>query len=717
MRSRADLPYIPALDGIRGVAVLGILLFHAGHLVGGWLGVDLFLVLSGFLITSILLSEYEATEKISISRFWIRRARRLIPGLYAALIGVSLYALLVAHPEELARIRADGIATVFYVANWHAIYAGHDYWEMFGAPSPLDHTWSLAIEEQFYLLWPPLAYWVLRRSPGSTRSLAALSLGFALVSAAWMIYQFDASRGTARLYFGTDTRAAATLLGAALAAILRPGLRRSLQESRPGADAVAWIGIATLGWAWGNLDGQDPAVYQGGLFILSISGAGVIGGAVLAPQGLAARLFSLAPLRMLGVVSYGVYLWHWPIYLVLTPGRVPLDGWALTIVRIAVTLVVSAASYRFLERPIRFGALTSQRAGALLFAGTFVVCASLVAATYTPEPFGAEDAPLAEGSFPAEGSSSVEDSVDILIVGDSLGQAIAPGFRSEARRRGLRTKSLSRWGCGIIHADRLRSLGGGSSFDLAPCLALSASWRSYAATHHPDTVLILEGWPGAGEKRFGGSWHQPCTTEFDTKFGDDLTDTVHSLQASGSLPAIVTTAPPILSDLNAIMSEHWPNLSSDQLKDLFQRNSECQNRVRREVAEQTGALLLDLDAYLCPHGRCRREMNGVRLRSDGLHFRGPGARLISTWLLDQIEALKTPQPRSAPGNAADHAYHSPQASQAPSIPKIQVDAPTRPTPMTIAPILPPCVPIQDGARPPRRAGAEPRCREAARLRT
>ena len=317
--------------------------------------------------------------------------------MYAALIGVSIYAVLVAYPEELARIRADGIATVFYVANWHAIYAGHDYWEMFGAPSPLDHTWSLAIEEQFYLLCPPLAYWVLRRSEGSTRSLAALSLGLALLSAAWMIYQFDASEGTARLYFGTDTRAAATLLGAALAAILRPSIRRWPQESRPGADALAWLGIATLGWAWGNLGGQIPAVYQGALFILSISGVCVIGGAVLAPQGLAARLFSLAPLRMLGVVSYRVYLWH------------------------------------------------------------------------------------------------------------------------------------------------------------------------------------------------------------------------------------------------------WPNLSSDQLKDLFQRNSECQNRVRREVAEQTGALLLDLDAYLCPHRRCRREMNGVRLRSDGLHFRGPGARLISTWLLDQIEALKTPQ--------------------------------------------------------------------------
>src|SRR5260370_13714265 len=145
---------VRALDGLRGAAVVAVLLFHAGHLVGGYLGVDLFFVLSGFLITGLLLAEWEHTGEMRLRAFWARRARRLLPALVAMLCGVVAYAAFAAHAIQLGAIRSDSLATLGYVANWHSIIGGHSYWDVFSAPSPLNHTWSLAIEEQFYLLWP-----------------------------------------------------------------------------------------------------------------------------------------------------------------------------------------------------------------------------------------------------------------------------------------------------------------------------------------------------------------------------------------------------------------------------------------------------------------------------------------------------------------------------------------------------------------------------------
>ena len=169
---------IPALDGLRGVAVAGVLAFHAGLLPGGYLGVDLFFVLSGFLITSLLVAEHAREGRIRLGAFWARRARRLIPALFTALALAGLHAATLARPDELARIRADALASLIYVTNWRAVVVGNEYWALFRAPSPLEHLWSLAIEEQFYVAWPPLVSAALalglRRSPTRARGLAPL---------------------------------------------------------------------------------------------------------------------------------------------------------------------------------------------------------------------------------------------------------------------------------------------------------------------------------------------------------------------------------------------------------------------------------------------------------------------------------------------------------------------------------------------------------------
>jgi peptidoglycan/LPS O-acetylase OafA/YrhL len=153
-RSGTSIRHVTALDGLRGVAVAGVLLFHAGHLAGGYLGVDLFFVLSGYLITSLLLAERQATGTVALKAFWGRRARRLLPALALMLLAVALYARLIAQPSDLHQIRMDALATIAYVANWRDVLTHFSYWSLFTAPSPLQHTWSLAIEEQFYIVWP-----------------------------------------------------------------------------------------------------------------------------------------------------------------------------------------------------------------------------------------------------------------------------------------------------------------------------------------------------------------------------------------------------------------------------------------------------------------------------------------------------------------------------------------------------------------------------------
>src|SRR4051794_2930819 len=212
---RTRLPHVDALDGLRGVAVLGVLAFHLGHLRGGFLGVDLFFVLSGFLITSLLLAEWRRDGRIALGAFWARRARRLLPAVLVLIAAIAAYAATNPPSVAMHALRGDALATLAYVANWHAIVADHSYWELFSVPSLLAHTWSLAIEEQLYVVWPLIVVVALRFG---RRALLFTALGLGVASAIAMIVLHGDGDPTSRVYFGTDTRAAAVLFGAALAA-------------------------------------------------------------------------------------------------------------------------------------------------------------------------------------------------------------------------------------------------------------------------------------------------------------------------------------------------------------------------------------------------------------------------------------------------------------------------------------------------------------------
>ena len=360
---RATIPHVPALDGLRGIAVAGVLLFHAGRLTGGYLGVDLFFVISGFLITSLLLAETRAACSIGLGSFWARRARRLLPALGGVLVGVALYAVVFAEASELGRIRGYGVATIGYVANWRSILARQDYWALFQAPSPLEHTWSLAIEEQFYLVWPlvfvGLLVWWKRDTPEAVLVTALMG---AAASTAIMFALYD-SGNPSRVYFGTDARATGVLLGAALAAALVVRHPARSRVGRLSIQVAGVVGVVVLAVAWTRLDGQSPRLYRGGFALCAVAAVAVIAAVTRPRSGLMARAMSFGPLCLLGIISYGVYLWHWPVYITLNSARTGVSGWPLFLIQLVVTLVIATASFVWLEQPIREGVFSARRWG------------------------------------------------------------------------------------------------------------------------------------------------------------------------------------------------------------------------------------------------------------------------------------------------------------------------------------------------------------------
>lgn len=362
--------YMPGLDGLRAIAVLAVIAYklELGWAQGGLLGVGVFFTLSGYLITDLLLEQREAIGRLRLGDFWLRRARRLLPALFLMLAVVAVWVALL-EPSQLPALRADVIAAVLYVSNWWYIFQDVSYFAQFGPPPPLGHLWSLAVEEQFYVVWPLLLWLGLRYVRGRYR-LAGLTLAAAALSATLMALLYEPGLDATRVYDGTDTRAFGLLLGAALAMVwpsrslrahltpvgsrrerrYRLRIRRLLLD---GAGVAGLVVIALLIW---RTDQYSPFLYRGGMVLLSVATVGVVA-AVVHPASRLGRALGWGPLRWIGVRSYGIYLWAYPIIVLTTPtvqGRTDLP---VEVLQVGATIAVAALSWRFFEEPIRRGAI------------------------------------------------------------------------------------------------------------------------------------------------------------------------------------------------------------------------------------------------------------------------------------------------------------------------------------------------------------------------
>jgi peptidoglycan/LPS O-acetylase OafA/YrhL len=363
--------HLPALNGLRGVAVIGVVAYHLqlGWASGGYLGVDLFFVLSGFLITTLLLEEWKGSGRISLAAFWGRRARRLLPALFLVVAALGLYLVLDARfggagangHIDLSGLRSDAISTLLYANNWHSVFAHQSYFAQFSTPSPLQHTWSLAIEEQFYLLWPLVLLVVLRMTRrGWRRTGVVLTVSLGVLSALLMAALFHPGADPTRVYYGTDTRLFDLMAGATIAflaaARVQPAARarRILHVVGPAAAAVLGLFWVTAGTAGGL---PRNFMFEGGFLLCAVLAGVVVADARLLEPGRFGRALAWPPLHFVGTISYGIYLWHWPVIVYLNAERTGLSTWPLDLLRIAVTLLVSAASYYLVERPIRLARL------------------------------------------------------------------------------------------------------------------------------------------------------------------------------------------------------------------------------------------------------------------------------------------------------------------------------------------------------------------------
>ncbi|HET6595267.1 MAG TPA: acyltransferase family protein [Anaerolineales bacterium] len=351
MTASNRLSYITGLDGIRAVAVMAVLLYHANipWALGGFLGVETFFVLSGFLITSLLLAEWQSTNHIDLKYFWLRRARRLLPAVWVLLLALPALAVLLA-PDALPRLREDIPAASLYITNWVYILREVPYFEAFGRPPLLQHLWSLAVEEQFYLLWPLILLFLLRTSRSNRFGLPFVTTLLIVLSTLWMTTLYSPDVDPLRTYYGTDTRAAGFLVGGLLAMIGSPSSQKSPSKWH---EAFGWIGLLALILLYNKLNEFQPFLYRGGIFLTALASAVLIVGASK-PGTSISRLLEMRVLRWVGSRSYSIYLWHWPVFMLTRPGfDVPLPTLSLRIIQVAVTFLLAELSYRWIETPFR----------------------------------------------------------------------------------------------------------------------------------------------------------------------------------------------------------------------------------------------------------------------------------------------------------------------------------------------------------------------------
>jgi len=646
------LSYQPALDGLRGLAVAAVLAYHADlpFARGGFLGVDAFFVLSGYLITSLLLAEWRTNGTINLAAFWARRARRLFPALFLVLVGIAGYAVVFADPAQLDKLRSDSLATLGYFANWQLAFSGESYFDQFSLPSPLRHTWSLAIEEQWYVVWPLLLVALLWWRRGSLRVLLVAAVVMMAGSALLMAWLHDPQADPSRVYYGTDTRAQSLLVGAVFAMLLarhgpiRAGAARLLLQLAAAACVVY------VGWLWVATPDNSALLYRGG-FLLSAVAVAVVITAVVQPQpGALGRLLSVGPLRGLGLISYGVYLWHWPIYLVLTPDRTGLDGTSLLVAKVALTLAIAGGSYYLVEMPVRRGALRTWRASwAMAPAVASVLVVGLVMATRGGTPALALPADAGPASLSvstadvlaaAYGPQAAAAPMRVLLVGDSVAHMMAPGLSSRQEEQNFVLWNGTILACGIVGGDvKTRH---GVKAPSPECEDRMERWRAEVQQFQPQVVVLLSGlWDGMDHK-VDGRMLEFGTPEADAYWLSEMQAAIDLLSSRGAEVAILSAL--------YFPEEGLAPERVDQLNTLY-----------REAAWRNpdSVTFVDLNGFLYPTGELIPYIDGVNVRGDGYHFSQEGADMVGRWLAPKIGSIARDEGSTA---AADIAAADPASS-------------------------------------------------------
>ncbi len=635
------LRYQPGLDGLRGLALVAMLAFHDSRLQGGFLGLSTFFTLSGFLITGLLLSEQGAAGRVSLRRFFARRSRRLLP---AALVGIAVAAVITAvlHDGQTSlNFRWDALSSLGEVANWRFIVSGRSYANLLATPSPLLHYWSLAVEEQFYLVLAPLIVALLALARGRRAVLAGALAVLATASFfdGWLLVRHSVDRA----YYGTDTRALEFFIGA-LVAVAMAGRRFVPRTSRVVA-AFGVVGLAGLVWGCVIARVTDAGLFRGGLLAYSFGSAIVVLAAC--EPGPVRALCSLDPLRWLGQISYGVYIYHWPIFIWLNHARTGLGPLALTGARMSTTLGLAVVSFVFVEQPIRRGRrLTGRKGwialptGAVLAAATAVIvgiAAPPLAATFAPAESQASvlraarheltttsTAPVGGTGNPATPTSAAPRPIHrVMVVGDSVALTLGRGIERWGASNGVVVLNDGVIGCPLLNGVDVRGYWGVATRSDDPCQTRT-QWPKLGAEFKPDLVIALYGAWDVYDASLdhGHTWMSPGEPAFDNYYKSRVEDAAVRLQATGARVLWLTSPCFAANDGSLDANAVWYDPA----------RVEVLRKIVHEVAASTKVTVSDaVHDPGCPVD--------FHIRPDGVHFSDSGANTTMTVLGPIITAM------------------------------------------------------------------------------
>jgi peptidoglycan/LPS O-acetylase OafA/YrhL len=644
---RRHLAYNPALDGIRGLAVGAVLLFHGGFswARGGYLGVSTFFTLSGFLITSLLVVEFGRSRRIGLTAFWARRLRRLLPA-SAVTLALLLLSLVVMNEDWEGTVPGDVIASALNVANWRFLFADRSYAELFASPSPVLHFWSLAIEEQFYWLFPLLTAGVLVAAKGSLRVYAAVLGGLLALSGVLTLLYSDSPD---TVYYSTPIRMGEIVVGSLLAVALAEGRTSGLRRWAPWVGLAGAVALAMSVWAWWNVEQSTSVLSEGGLLVYAlVSGALVLSACV---DGPVRRVLAFEPLRLLGVISYGAYLFHWPLFLLLDEQRV--DGWldpfnlrlrgvGLFALRLVATLALAVASYHLLERPIRNGERPKLASPPLLAAGTvagLVVAALVIPKVWEPPLDDFESIAAAQARIQAEIDAVPASVPRVMFFGDSTAMMASAGVGAW----GLDTGELvvpdhaTELGCSVGRGGERRQYGQVTT--VPPGCDWATTWLA-ALDRHPETkvAVVMTGTWDVIDRKIPGdaTWRGLGDPVYDQFLSGEIGAAMDLLR-SRNVTVVWLTTPPLDFGRDVV-----PRPEPDPV-DAAARVDRLNQLIRDQATAHVGVAVAEFGDYIAG----LPADDDARIRSDGVHVNlGDAAEVAADWLGPEIL-------RAAAGAGAD----------------------------------------------------------------
>jgi peptidoglycan/LPS O-acetylase OafA/YrhL len=625
--------YVGALDGLRAIAVAAVIVYHFAPSVlpAGFLGVDVFFVVSGFLIARLVTREIGRSGTVALRNFWARRVRRLLPALVTVTVVVLVAAAIKFSNSEIHDIRAQALGTLFYCANWVIIFAKGSYFTSTGRPSPFLHMWTLAVEEQFYVVLPLVLFAFRRvvvRHPVWTAAVALLG---AFASTVWMGVLFSPTADPSRAYLGSDSHAMGLLVGVALGVLAGAGspwealgdrLRSSARVART-ASLAAITALVAIVVVMRVADANTETLYRGGFLVFAVLCAIIVVVVATLPSTPIARLLRTPWLVAIGLRSYSLYLWHWPVRVFVTTSS-GLDGFALFAVRLAVSVALAEISFRFVERPFRVGRVarrTGSRGALVYFAGLTAIAVVLVATVDAPKALPPSS--LAQVHQIVGNTNPLALRVDTF--GDSTGLVFGLSGAVHAKQLGITVGGDAQLGCGVVQTDHVsqgRILG-----SPAVCAGWKARWQK-SMREDPQARLAL----------MTGAWEilDQQTAAGEVKFGTSAwTDLISS--------SLRTALDVLTADGRPVYLFQVPCYGAGDATDPFPERSNplriaALNQIYEHVARALPAVhIVDWRNLVCPGGHRAENIDGVHMwLPDEQHLSDAGGVVVWKWWLPQL---------------------------------------------------------------------------------